>query len=112
MTSTVRDAPPRIDGYDLDETIGFGGSATVYRAYQRSTDRFVAIKVLRARDNMVGGTFHGFERESRILGKLRHPNTVRLFDAGSTADGTLYFIQELLLGRSLEDVIFEQKLPI
>jgi eukaryotic-like serine/threonine-protein kinase len=91
----------KIPGYELLEVIGCGGSAIVYRAYQRSADRPVAVKILRENG------LPRFEREARIIGKLRHPNTIRLYDVGRTEDGDLYLVTELLHGRSLADVLSE-----
>lgn len=79
----------------------------VYKAEQRlgSTIRKVAVKTLHAelsRDPSITARFH---REVGTVAQLEHPNTVRVYDFGSTDDGTLYIAMEFLDGRALNKVI-------
>ncbi len=70
-----------LDGrYQVEEIIGEGGFAIVFRAKQLSTGQQVAVKVLRSAD---GVQRKRFEREMRLIGKLNHPHVVRLIDFGS-----------------------------
>lgn len=73
-----------IDGrYRVEETIGEGGFAIVYRAIQLSTGRDVALKILRSQRAKTDGVdAKRFEREMRLIGKLSHPSVVRLIDFG------------------------------
>jgi serine/threonine protein kinase len=87
------------------EAIGSGGSAVVYRAHQESLDREVAIKVLRASTLNGEQALSRFEREARVVGRLRHPNTIRVHDVGRTEEGDLFLVTELLVGRSLREVL-------
>jgi tRNA A-37 threonylcarbamoyl transferase component Bud32 len=76
-------------GYRIEEEIGRGGMAVVYRAYDDHLDRRVALKVLApdlARDEEFRARFI---QESRIAAATEHPNIIPVFSAGE-ADGVLY----------------------
>jgi serine/threonine-protein kinase len=71
--------------YEILEKRGEGGFAVVYRARQLSTDRDVALKHLRPDVLCAPGDntqLERFERESKLIGELNHPNVVRLIDSG------------------------------
>jgi len=91
----------RIDGYCIDREISSGGQATVFKAVQERTGRSVAIKI------MHGGPFMGsrgrkrFERESKILARLSHPNVVGILDKGRTADGSFFLVMDFVEGSDL-----------
>jgi serine/threonine protein kinase/FixJ family two-component response regulator len=77
-----------LDGrYEIEERIGQGGFAVVYRARQLSTGQHVAIKVLRAHRAMRSGTqgieYQRFQREMQVIATIRHPAIVQLIDSGS-----------------------------
>jgi serine/threonine protein kinase/CheY-like chemotaxis protein len=78
-----------LDGrYEIDERIGQGGFAVVYRARQLSTGQLVAVKVLRAHRAMRSGGVDGieyqrFQREMQVIAAVRHPAVVQLIDSGS-----------------------------
>ncbi|HJL28864.1 MAG TPA: response regulator, partial [Polyangiaceae bacterium LLY-WYZ-15_(1-7)] len=76
-----------LDGrFRVEEIIGEGGFAIVFRATQLSTGQPVAVKVLRSRRAAVGTQtveHKRFEREMRTIGKLHHPHVVRLIDFGT-----------------------------
>lgn len=93
------------DAYRVEERIGTGGMATVYRATQLVIDRPVAIKVL-LRHLQPDDTFvQRFFREARILGQLNHPNIVSIHDAGQTQEGLVYLVTEFLSGTTLGRII-------
>ncbi len=90
--------------YRVTGLIGKGGFGAVYRAVQDPVGREVAVKVI----GRVGDD-HGlrtrFFREAQVLSRLKDSATVTLFDYGEESDGTLYMVQELVLGRPLSAVI-------
>jgi serine/threonine-protein kinase len=93
--------------YHIVGLIGEGGMGVVYKAEQRlgSTVRKVAVKTLHAdlsRDPAITARFH---REVGTIAQLEHPNTVKVYDFGSTDDGTLYIAMEFLDGKPLNRVI-------
>jgi serine/threonine protein kinase len=90
--------------YVLEQQLGHGGMASVYRASHRQLKQARAIKVmsttLAGRESFV----QLFYREARLSARLRHPNVVQMYDIGEDG-GLTYLVMELLEGRSLRDVI-------
>jgi len=98
--------------YVIDEVIGEGGMATVYRAHHKLVDRPVAVKIMNpmlASDPIVR---ERFRREARSAQKLAHPNIIEIFDQGDTEDGTCYIVMELLRGESLAAVVARGRLEV
>src|SRR5918997_1748125 len=91
--------------YRLDLRIGTGGMGTVYRARHLLIDRSVAVKVLNPRYVEDEAAQTRFRREARAAGRLQHVNAVTVTDFGSTQDGYVYIVMELLEGRTLRDVL-------
>lgn len=89
--------------YQILEVLGEGGMATVYKAYDTRLEREVAIKVIR-RDafpqDQMEMLLKRFERESKSLAKLSHPNIVGVMDYGEH-DGSPYLVMEYLSGGTL-----------
>ena len=99
--------------YRIDELIGRGGMATVYRGYDVTLGRAVAIKVLK-NDLAQDPSFRTrFRLEAQAASRMANPAIVRVYDAGedaeTAADGTTrpvpYIVMELVHGRLLKDVI-------
>jgi len=97
--------------YQLGALLGRGGMGEVYRATHRMLARPAAIKLIRP-ETIGGGEGEGakvaemrFRREAETAANLRSPHTVELYDFGLTADGTLYFVMELLEGMDLESLV-------
>jgi len=85
--------------YHLQETIGEGAVATVYRAFDSVVERDVAVKVLKdVHDEM---DISRLWVELRSLQRLCHPCIVRILDFGRSINGLHYIVMELLSGRSL-----------
>lgn len=93
-----------IGRYRLERRIGSGGMGEVWRAYDKTLKRRVALKLLRP-DRRSAASVARFEREAEATSLLSHPNTVRIFDYGVTHDGMWYYAMELLEGRNLAEVV-------
>ena len=93
------------DKYRIEKRLGIGGMGTVYRARHLLIDRPVAIKVLNPRFVEDEAAQVRFRREARAAGRLQHTNAVGVTDFGSTSDGYVYIVMELLEGRTLRDVL-------
>jgi tRNA A-37 threonylcarbamoyl transferase component Bud32 len=106
-----RTQPDALQGRVIDERfevrgrLGRGGMGTVYRAWQRSVEREVAIKVVDARLSHDRTAAKRFLREARLASRLNQPSIVNVYDFGQTEDGILYLVMELLRGRTLAQVI-------
>jgi Protein kinase domain len=98
-------ATPYIPGHRITDVIGKGGFATVYRGWQVSVGREVAVKVdnrvlLSERDQ------RRFVREVTAAGRLSgHPHVIGIHDAGTLADGRPYMVMEFCPGGSLADAV-------
>lgn len=90
---------------EIRAVAGAGSMGHVYRAWQRSVDRDVAVKILRPEVSANTHVVRRFEREAKIASKVRHPNVVEIYFAGQLADGALYIVMEYLAGRSLADAL-------
>ena len=103
----------RIDErYELVRVIGHGGMGTVFEARHLNLSRSVAIKVVHP--NLAGDEsfVRRFEREVQLAKALEHENAVRIFDSGTTRQGMMYLVMELLEGRDLAQEIDQGPMPI
>jgi eukaryotic-like serine/threonine-protein kinase len=88
--------------YRIEDSLGHGGMASVYRAHDGELDRPVAIKILA--DNLASDPSfrERFLREARMAARLSHPNIVQVYDAGED-DGRPYIVMEYVEGPTLAD---------
>ena len=100
----------RIGPYEIRDQIGQGGMATVYRAYQPSLNRYVAIKFLSAAIAHDAEFIARFRHEALAAGGLDHPNILRIFDA-DTVDGRPYIVMALAPGGALSERLRGGALP-
>jgi serine/threonine-protein kinase len=96
--------------YRLLERLGRGGMGEVWRAKHRMLARPAAIKLIRP--DILGGDdresqvrLQRFEREAQATALMRSPHTIDVYDFGMTADGTFYYVMELLDGFDLETLV-------
>lgn len=88
------------DRYEIQEVIGAGGMAVVYKATDNRLNRFVAVKILReelARDDEFR---RRFQTEAQAVAMLSHPNIVSVYDV-SHSDSVEYIVMELIEGVTL-----------
>jgi serine/threonine-protein kinase len=93
-----------IAGHRLEAEIGRGGMGVVYMAHHLALDRRAAIKVIAGELGEHVDFRARFIRESRIVGRIEHPNVVTVRDAGE-ADGVLYIAMPLVEGVDLGTLI-------
>ena len=97
--------------YRVEDEIGRGGMATVYRAHDLRHDRAVALKVLRPELAASLGT-ERFLREITLTARLDHPHILPLLDSGE-AGGLLYYVMPFVEGESLRARLEREKqLPL
>src|SRR5262245_6296562 len=93
-----------IKGYELRERIGVGGFGTVYRAYQSSVGREVAIKILLPYFANHPDFIRRFEAEAGLVARLEHPHIVPLHDYWHDSSGT-YLVMRWLRNGSLSEAL-------
>lgn len=97
-----------LGNYRILNKINEGGAALVFRAYQDSMERYVAIKVLKTDLMQDDPTFiERFTREARTIAQLQHPHILPVIDFGQT-DQFVYLVMVLLEGGSLRGYLKEQ----
>jgi serine/threonine-protein kinase len=96
---------PEVPGLALEAELGRGGMGHVFRARHAALGRAVAVKVL-SPENADDPDFRvRFEREARMLAELDHPNIVRVHDFGTTPDGDVFLVLELVTGGTLRSIL-------
>lgn len=98
----------RIDGrYEIQEVIGVGGMAVVYKAYDSIDDRIVAIKILKD-EYLANEEFRRrFKNESKAIAVLSHPNIVKVLNV-NYGDKLQYIVMEYVEGITLKEYIEQQ----
>ncbi len=90
--------------YEVQERIGLGGMAEVYKGKDLKLNRFIAIKILRKEYREDESFVRKFQREAQAAAGLMHPNVVNVYDVGE--DRGLYFmVMELVEGITLKEYI-------
>ena len=92
------------DRYEIIKSIGEGGMANVYLAYDTILDRNVAIKVLRGDLANDEKFVRRFQREALSASSLSHPNIVAMYDVGED-DGLYYIVMEYVEGKTLKQLL-------
>ena len=103
----------RLNGrYRIEDRIGTGGMSTVYRAFDETLERQVAIKLLHGHISEDAPSLERFRREARTVAQLSHPHVVMVIDAGED-DGHPYIVFEHIRGETLKQRIKrEGPLPV
>lgn len=99
----------RLDGrYEIQEVIGVGGMAVVYKAYDNIDDRTVAVKILKD-EYLANEEFRRrFKNESKAIAVLSHPNIVKVYNV-SYGDRLQYIVMEYVEGITLKEYIEQQR---
>ena len=92
------------DRYQLEERLGSGGMAVVYRARDVMLERFVAVKILRESFTADPSFQERFRQEAKAAANLSHPNIVTVHDFGFDR-GRLYIVMEYIPGTNLKSIL-------
>lgn len=92
------------DRYQIIKSIGEGGMANVYLAYDTILDRDVAVKVLRGDLSNDEKFVRRFQREALNASSLSHPNIVEVYDVGDD-NGQYFIVMEYIEGKNLKDLL-------
>jgi len=96
------------DRYELRGELGAGGQGRVYRCWDRSCEREVAIKRLRD----PGGNQMPLRSEARLLSRLAHPAIPQIYDTGRSPDGGVFVAMQFIDGRRLGEVVHDEELNL
>ena len=98
----------KLDGrYEIQELIGVGGMANVYKAHDRAANRTVAVKILRDEYLSNEELLRRFKNESKAIAVLSHPNIVKVYDV-IFADKVYAIVMEYIDGITLKEYIEQQ----
>ena len=90
--------------YEIIKSIGEGGMANVYLAFDTILERQVAVKILRGDLSDDEKFIRRFQREANSASSLRHPNIVEMYDVGED-DGKYFIVMEYVDGKTLKGLI-------
>jgi serine/threonine protein kinase len=96
--------PREFGDYELLEEIGRGGQGVVFRAWQRSLSRTVAVKIIGVGQFATNAHLKRLRREAEAAAKLNHPGIVPIYEVGER-DGTNYFSMRFVEGDPLDEVV-------
>jgi serine/threonine-protein kinase len=97
----------KLGQYQLKRQLGSGGMGEVYLAEHVLLKQPCALKLILPERAGDPATLRRFEREVQATARLKHWNTVQIFDYGHAADGTFYYVMEYLPGQTLEQLVKE-----
>lgn len=100
-----------VGAYRIEEEIGRGGMATVYRAHHERLARDVAIKVVHPAHTTDADFMNRFEREAQVVAQLDHPHIVPVYDFDETA-GQPYLVMKYIPGETLKQKFAVQPPPL
>ncbi len=92
----------KLEKYEIEEEIGHGGMATVYRAHDTVLDRPVALKVMHPHLQSAEEARQRFQREARSVARLRHPRVLEIYDFSGEGSDESYIAMEMLTGPTLK----------
>ncbi|MFN2284662.1 MAG: serine/threonine-protein kinase, partial [Anaerolineae bacterium] len=96
-----------LGNYRLVDQIGQGGMATVFKAYQPSMDRYVAVKILPSHFTQDATFVARFTQEARVLARLEHPHILPVYDYGEQ-EGITYLVMRYIEAGTLHDLIAQR----
>ena len=95
----------KLDGiYQLQEQVGAGGMANVYKAEDLRNNQTVAVKILREEFSHDADLVRRFKNESRAISILNHPNIVKVYDI-SVTEKVQYIVMEYVDGITLKEYL-------
>ncbi|MEK6642279.1 MAG: serine/threonine-protein kinase [Planctomycetota bacterium] len=109
--SVLKPPPRQMGAFDIVREVGRGGMGVVYEAQQKQPQRRVALKVLRGDYASSDERIRLFNREVRVLARLRHAGITSIFESGVSTEGPFYAM-EFVEGLSLSDYAKQHDLSL
>jgi len=97
----------KIEEYEIREFIGKGGMGAVYKGFDTTLNRPVAIKILLESSLDNPDMVRRFEREAKVIAEINHPNIAQIYKIGKI-DNVPYYVMEFIRGKSLADILQEK----
>ena len=104
MENSSTNSPILANRYQLQQTLGKGGTAVVYRAWDQNLKRTVAIKILRSEFSKTESFRERFRQEALAAANLSHPNIITTFDFGLDNE-RLFMVMEYVPGTDLKTML-------
>jgi tRNA A-37 threonylcarbamoyl transferase component Bud32 len=102
----------KLGNYEIEELVGKGGMAGVFRGYQPSMDRHVAIKIMSQQYSEDEGFVRRFKREAHLIANLEHAHILPVYDFGEE-EGVLYIVMRYLPTGDLEErIVPDEGMPL
>lgn len=95
--------------FTLQRVIAFGAMGTVFEARDMFVERQVALKLMHPHLTLDANLVTRFRREAQAAARIQHPNVVIVFEVGKHRDKTFYIAQELLVGKTLRQLLETRK---
>jgi eukaryotic-like serine/threonine-protein kinase len=102
----------RLGSYVIQRKLGEGGMGVVYVGVHQGLGQEVAVKLLLPEVSRNPDLLARFFNEARTASRINHPGIVRIFDVGQSADGSAYFVMELLPGESLATRLRRERIGV
>ena len=103
--------PREFGDYELLEEIGRGGQGVVFRAWQKSLNRTVAVKIIGIGQLTTSAHLKRLRREAEAAAKLNHPGIVPVYEVGEH-DGTYFFSMRFVEGDCLDEVVIRGSISV
>lgn len=97
--------PNLSERYEVLQFVGSGGMGSVWKAYDKSADKMLAVKVLRPELALDRGAMKRFAEEAKAAAAMTHANLASIYGTGATKDGSPYILMDFLEGPNLAEVI-------
>lgn len=98
----------QIGVYRVGKQLAKGGMGEIYRAEHALLKRPTALKIMRRGIDADEAMIQNFQREVTLAARLEHPNTISVYDYGTTPEGDFFYAMELLEGVTLEELIQQE----
>jgi serine/threonine-protein kinase len=99
-----------LDGrYVIEARILQDSTGTLYRARRLTLNDYVAVRILLPELVKYDIAVERFRRQAQVAARIKHPNSVQVFDFGRSPEGSAYIVEELLSGRTLRDLMKRER---
>lgn len=99
-----------LDGrYEIEAKLTVGKTGAIYRAKRVMLGDKVAVKIMRPDLVADPMAIERMRRQAQVAARIKHPNSIQIYDFGRTPEGAVYIVEELLSGRTLRDVVVAQR---